>query len=298
MRSWLIVAADDEAQLAAAAGAGADAVAIDLDRGLSPGQRDAARTRTRNWIASQREQVLENRRFSRWVRISALGTQHWREDLAEALAGGPDGILLPDVQGPQHVQQLGAEFYEMEQRAGLAHGATRIVPLVCGTPASTLSVGAFAQDSHPRLVGLGWDGARLADALDTRRQFDEAGSWAGAFALARAQVLLAAKASALMAIESAQGPDTDPEQLAAIARAARADGFTGMFASHPAQVAAINSAFAPTEREIAGARTIVGQFEINPGAEQVALGDRMIDRSHYDRARKLLGTAEPRAHSV
>lgn len=292
MRSWLIVAADDESALTEAASAGADAVVLDLDSALGETSRVSARGRARDWVRYHRQQVLEGRQFTRWVRISPLESPHWRADLAAALEGGPDGIILPGATDPARVQQLAAEFYEAEQRAGMAHGATRILPLVSNTPASVLGVTRFADDTHPRLAGLGWDAGRLGDALDTRRTFDESGSWSGAFALARANLVLAAKARDLMAIETSVEETSDMDRFAGIAEAARADGFSGMFALTAKQVAAINRAFQPTEGEISGARHVIAQFEINPEAEHVAMGGRMIDRAYLARARRLVEQAD------
>ena len=66
------------------------------------------------------------------------------------------------------------------------------------------------------------------------------------------------------------------------------DGFTGMMAIHPAQVATINAAFSPTDEEVAQARAIIAAFAANPGAGAVQLDGKMIDAPHRKAAEKLL----------
>ena len=80
-------------------------------------------------------------------------------------------------------------------------------------------------------------------------------------------------------------------ELAAAAAAAAADGFAGMLAIHPAQVAVINRAFAPDAAALAEAQAIVDAFAANPGAGVLQINGRMIDQPHVRQARALLGLA-------
>ncbi|MFX8712063.1 aldolase/citrate lyase family protein, partial [Acinetobacter baumannii] len=86
------------------------------------------------------------------------------------------------------------------------------------------------------------------------------GRWTDAFRFVRAQTLLAAHALGVAAIDTLHAEFADEAGLRAAAEAARADGFSGMLAIHPRQVALINSAFAPTDAELAQARAIVAAF--------------------------------------
>ena len=61
-----------------------------------------------------------------------------------------------------------------------------------------------------------------------------------------------------------------------------------MLAIHPTQVPVINTAFSPSEADIAEARAIVELFSANPGAGALSLEGRMVDQPHLDQARRLL----------
>ena len=78
------------------------------------------------------------------------------------------------------------------------------------------------------------------------------------------------------------------DDLAAYVGRARRDGFTGMMAIHPVQVAAINAGFTPTPAEVDHARAVVDAFATNPGAGVLKLDGKMIDRPHLVQAQRVL----------
>ena len=106
--------------------------------------------------------------------------------------------------------------------------------------------------------------------------------------MARSLCLVAAAAVHVPAFDTVFTDFRDAEGLASYARHARRDGFAGMLAIHPAQVAIINEAFTPTPAEIEEAREIVRLFAERPQAGVLALDGRMIDRPHLAQAERLL----------
>jgi citrate lyase subunit beta/citryl-CoA lyase len=289
MRSWILVPADNDKALDSIAGAGADVVVLDLARTMAPGRQTNARIETTNWLRSHREQVLAARRFERWARISGLDTPHWREDLDAAMEGSPHGIVLSNCRGTDDIRQLASVLYEIEDRLGLAANVTKIVPELGGTPMVALGLARLADELHPRVAALTWDAVGLAHAIGARRLRGPGGRWSDALAHVRAQVLLIAHARGIGALEHPFRDTRDADAGRRVADAARADGFTGMFAIHPGQLAGINAAFAPLESELAEARSILSAFATNPGASQVSLGDRRIGLGDLQRAKRLLG---------
>ena len=169
MRSWILIPAENDKAIGAAAGTGADAVVIDLARPLPPGLKAAARVACMEWLRAYRDQRQSEHKFARWVRIPALDTATWREDLATAMAGSPHGIVLSQCHGPEDLRQLAAALDAIEDENGLAAGVTRIVPQLGSTPASALALPRFADDLHPRVAALTWDAVGLAHAIGARR---------------------------------------------------------------------------------------------------------------------------------
>lgn len=289
MRSWLFVPGDSEHKLDKAVGTGADVILVDLEDSVAPENKSMARNKARAWLDAHRRTLPGQRRLGRWVRINALDTGDWREDLLAVMAGAPDGIMLPKSAGPEAVQQLGAELYELEQRFGIANGSVQILPLVSETARAAITIPRYAETTHPRLMGLTWGAEDLSAAIGAARKHDAAGQWTDTFRLVRAQTLLTAHAAELAAIDTLHADFKDEAGLKARAEAARADGFAGMLAIHPAQVPVINAAFTPSEAELAEARAVVNAFAANPGAGALQIDGRMIDRPHLKLAQRVLG---------
>ena len=291
VRSWLFVPGDSEKKLGKVAASGADVVIVDLEDSVTYDNKVRARDMAREWLQAHRQQVTE-RKMGRWVRINALDSRMWRDDLIAVLPGAPDGIMLPKSAGPESVQQLGAELYELEQRSGVAANSTRILPLVSETAAAAITIPAYANASLPRLAGLTWGAEDLSAAIGASRKRDKQGQWTDAFRFARSQTLLTAHARGVMAIDTLHADFADEKGLKRAAEESRADGFSGMLAIHPAQVPVINAAFSPSEEELEEARAIVAAFGANPGAGALSIDRRMIDRPHLKLAQRLLGIEE------
>ncbi len=291
VRSWLFVPGDSAKKLGKALATGADAIIVDLEDSVAAENKAAARVQAHDWLAVTRRQLTEQRRVARWVRINDLDSRLWRDDLIAVMPGAPDGIMLPKASGPEAVTQLAAELYELESRAQMPPGTTKVVPLVSETPAAAMTIARYIDASLPRLAGLTWGAEDLSAAIGASRKRDGSG-WTDAFRFVRAQTLLTAHARGVMAIDTLHADFNDVEGLKAIAETSRADGFTGMLAIHPAQVPIINAAFTPSEAELAEARAIVETFAANPGAGALQIDRRMIDQPHLKLAKRLLGIAE------
>ncbi|WP_284124480.1 HpcH/HpaI aldolase/citrate lyase family protein [Parerythrobacter aestuarii] len=280
-RSWLLVPADIEAKLARTPGVGAGIVVLDL-ASVSEGKKAQARENAVQFLTKQQHQLTNKKRFDRWVRINPIGSPHWKEDLNAAMAGRPQGIVLPRAMGPQQVQMLAADIYELEQKLNVPHNSVRILPQVGDAPEAALLIPQFAQDPHPRILGLSWDAQALAAAAHMASADNDA------IRAIRAQLLLTAKARGLQAIESPSGLVKSSEALEAAVQRARMNGFDGMMARHPAQVPVIEQVFTPTEEELVAARAVLSGFELYPEAQVVTVDGRSIDRIGLERAKRLL----------
>jgi citrate lyase subunit beta/citryl-CoA lyase len=287
MRSWLFVPGDSEKKLAKVAGCGADVVIVDLEDAVAPQAKDAARALAREWLTAQRR---EGGTGQRWVRINALDTPLWREDLLAVLPGAPDGIMVPKAAGPVQLQTLAAELHDLERRHDLAAGHVRMLPLVSETPAAALGIPAYLETPVPRLAGLTWGAEDLSAAIGASRKRDADGCWTDAFRMVRAQVLLAAHACAVLPVDTLFADFRDLAGLERAAKESHADGFAGMLAIHPDQVPVINAAFMPSEEEIAEARRIVATFAAAPGSGALQMEGRMLDQPHLEQARRLLAS--------
>ena len=280
-RSYLFVPGDSERKLAKAADGAADALILDLEDSVAEGARPAARRSVADFLgASERAHC--------WVRINPLDSPEARLDLEAVMPASPYGIVLPKSSGAEDVVRLAAQLSDMEQDG---QSATKILPIVTEVPAALFRLQGYT-DASSRLAGLTWGAEDLAAALGASRNRDAQGRWLPTYELARSLCLLAASAANVAAVDTVFTDLKNSAALARYAQAARADGFSGMLAVHPAQVGPINDAFTPTAEELTFARRVVGFFEQNPNAGVTQLDGKMIDRPHLRVARRLLDLAE------
>ena len=284
MRSWLFAPGDSEKKMGKAIASDADIALLDLEDSVVPERKADARAMVAEAITAAEDRVRV------WVRINPLSGGLTEADLDAIIAAGPGGVFLPKAEGGEDVATLDAMLTAREEAAGIAPGSTRVAALVTETAAAMFTTGTY--DGAPRLVAMSWGAEDLSSELGARVQRGENGEYLPIFELARSLCLLGAVKAGVAPIETVQPEFRDLEALEKRARAVRAQGFRGMLAIHPAQVAPINAAFTPSAEEVAHARAVVQAFVDNPGAGTVALDGNMLDRPHLALAQRLLAEAE------
>lgn len=110
---------------------------------------------------------------------------------------------------------------------------------------------------------------------------------------ARTQVVNAAKAAGIQAIDSVFSDVGDMEGLKQNVLTSKSLGFDGMGCIHPRQIKVIHDNFAPDATEIDKAKKIVNAFMIatEQGLGVVSLGTKMIDAPVVKRAQKTINLA-------
>ena len=224
------------------------------------------------------------------MRINPLDGEDWRLDLEAVVAAAPYGIVLPKAAGAEDMHLLSSALDALEKACGDGAGITKILPIVTEKPAALFRLHEYAGTSA-RLAGMTWGAEDLSAAVGASRNRDAAGDWLPPYQLARSLCLFGAASASVPAIDTVYTDFRDTRGLAEYAERARQDGFGGMLAIHPAQVAPINEAFMPTAPEIERATRIVALFAGEPGAGVLNLDGEMIDRPHLVQAERILDLA-------
>ena len=287
MRSLLFIPGDDEKKLAKGVGCGADALILDLEDAVSSARKPAARAITAQYVAATR--ALKTRPLI-YVRVNALDTPYWEDDLAGIMGSHPDGVLLPKARSGGDVHTLSIALNHAEERAGVDRGATRIIAITTEVPVSLLQMHTYVGSSS-RLEGLSWGAEDLSGVLGAKANREADGTWTSPYRLARNLCLFTAAAANAQPIDTVFVDLRDTAQLRVEAQLAARDGFTGKMAIHPAQVPIINELFTPTPEEIGLAQEVVQLFAQNPGAGVLAHRGQMVDRAHVVRAERILARA-------
>jgi len=273
LRSLLFVPGDRPERFAKAVDSGADAIILDLEDSVAPANKAAAR----NAIA---EYLQAERRCAVFVRVNDLESGHLGEDLSAVVPAMPDGIMLPKAEGARTLER----FFSL-----MGNAPVPILPITAETPASLFELGTFSRVAES-LIGLTWGAEDLRAAIHARDSRVDDGELIGPLAMARNMTLFAACSANVPAIETVYPEFRDIAGLERFADRARRDGFSGMMAIHPAQVAILNRVFSSTDAEIARARSIVEAFERERDAGVLQIDGQMVDRPHLLHARRLLAS--------
>jgi citrate lyase subunit beta / citryl-CoA lyase len=278
LRSLLFVPGDRPDRFAKAAASGADAIIIDLEDSVAPDRKVAAREATAEYLSGDRPVPV-------FVRVNPEGSHFTYDDLASVLPFLPDGIVLPKAEGARSVNWLRAEAAAVADNPD--GEAPPILPIATETPGAVFDLGTLREVSH-YLAGVSWGAEDLPAAVGAATSREADGRYTAPYEMVRSLTLFAAHAAGVAAIDTVFPNIGDGDALSAyVARAAR-DGFTGMLAIHPSQVAAINAGFTPSREQLAHAQAVVDAFAANHGAGVLQLEGKMIDAPHLKAALSIL----------
>ena len=283
-RSWLFAPGDSEKKMQKAADSAADIAIFDLEDAVAVENKPAARSLVVDFL-QRRQTGLERL----WVRVNPLDGPHTLADLAAVMPGRPGGIMLPKSRGRRDAELLDHYLSALEVANGIEQGATKVIVLVTECAEAMFTTGEYRD--APRVVALTWGAEDLADSIGASSNRNPDGGYGFTYELARSLCLLGAAAAGVTAIETIQGDFKDLDGLRKRAEKVRRDGYRGMLAIHPAQVAVINDAFTPSADEIAAAQEVVDLFAANPGVGTIGYKGGMLDRPYLSRAQALLRLA-------
>jgi citrate lyase subunit beta / citryl-CoA lyase len=280
-RAILVVPAAPAAKLEKGRSLEADEVVIDLEDAVVPAAKDDAREVVADVLAQDFAAP------SVAVRVNAIGTPWCHQDLAFVAASAREHVtvVLPKVEGAGDLAFADRLLAGAEAAAGRTT-PVRLLALIetaAGLQAVRETAGASA-----RLDGLILGYADLAASLGRPEQ-GAPDDWR----FAQDALLVAARAAGIQAIDGPHLAIRDDEPFRAAVAHARALGYDGKWAIHPAQLGALREAFTPTDAEVADARETLAALEraASEGAGAVAAGDRMLDEALAVSARRVLARA-------
>jgi len=271
LRSLLFVPGDRPDRFAKAATSGADAIILDLEDSVVPERKADARRAVADYLGEVRPGTCI-------VRVNPGNSADIAEDIAAVAKVRPDAVMLPKAEGAASVELVSDLF------GGIA---PPIIPIATETPNAIFELGSYRLVAN-RLAGLTWGAEDLPAAIGATSAREADGRYTPPYEIVRSLTLFAAHAAGVAAIDTVFPAIKDEAGLAAYVARARRDGFTGMMAIHPSQVAAINAGFTPTPAEVVHAQAVVASFDANPDAGALMLDGRMIDRPHLIQARSVL----------
>ena len=271
VRSLLFAPGSDKRKLVKALESPADAIVADLEDAVAPAEKDAARGLVHDVFAA----TGDGPGPLRLVRVNAVGTAFYADDMAAVAAIAPDAIVLPKAT-PAGVDALGADGPPVVAIVETAQGVRLAYEIASRPRVAALQIGA---------VDLGAEAG-----LEPRPDGLE-------ILYVRSKVVLDSAAAGLRSPFDVVHLDVEAgDALEEECRLARSLGFRGKACIHPSQVPVVNRAFTPSESEVAWAWKVLDAYEagVAEGVGVVALDGAMIDLPVVQRARRLLAETERR----
>jgi citrate lyase subunit beta / citryl-CoA lyase len=258
-----------------------DAVILDLEDSVAPDAKVAARKQVADVVAAggfgTREVI---------VRINALDTPWWLDDLAAAAKAHPDGILVPKISKPGQLQDIAARLIDIAADQKIRVWAMMETPIgIINAPA----IAASAADPETRLAGFVMGTNDIAK--ETRAQLLPGRAPMLAWL---AQCVLAAHAFGIDILDGVYNDLADIEGFRRECDQGREMGFDGKTLIHPNQIEPCNAAFSPGAAEVAQARKFIAAFDLPENRDKgvVQVDGRMVERLHADMARRTVAIAE------
>ncbi|MCI1749186.1 MAG: CoA ester lyase [Acidipropionibacterium sp.] len=252
-----------------------DAIIIDLEDAVAPDAKPSARERAASVVASRpygsREVV---------IRVNGMDTPWYHDDLAAAVAAGPDAIAVPKVGSAEQVRAVAAEM----EAAGA--GPQMAIWAMIETPRAVLDCLEIAEASE-RLTVLVMGTNDLTKELQARHVPGRA-----PVTTALQMCVLAARAAGTVILDGVYNDVRDAEGFRAQAEEAMLMGFDGKTLIHPSQVGPANEVFSPSAEEIADAHGLIEAWDAGEGSGVVTYHGRMIENLHVETARRVLALAE------
>jgi citrate lyase subunit beta / citryl-CoA lyase len=290
-RSELATPASSERMCEKAPLAEAELVFLDLEDACAPSAKEAARSTAVGALTG-----LDWGRTVRAVRINGIDTPWCHGDIIELVTGARDALdvlIVPKVRTARDVWWVDVLLDQLEVKLGLARPIGLEVLI---EEAEGLSNAFEIAQASPRLEALIFGAGDLSASMHARvdGNFEPVVDYPGDFwHFARVQVLTAARAAGIDAVDAPYPAYQDPEGYRRSALLASALGYDGKWAIHPAQVPIANEVFSPTPEEIEDARRSMESYRAAEASGVGAIGrdGKLVDAAHMRLAANTLHKA-------
>lgn len=258
----------------------ADTLILDLEDSVAIAEKDAARD-----LVYQALTTI-NYPCEVGVRINHISTPYGRTDLAAVLPAKPDLIRLPKAESAEEIQEIDAIITAAEQEHGFPAGSIRMMAAI--ETAKGLRQAYEIAAASPRMEALAIGGEDFLADLKTSRT-----SHGGELAVARGQLVLAARAAGVQVIDSVFSDICDEQGFIDETTRIKEMGFDGKSVVNPRQIQLIYQIFAPSEKQIDHAERVLAAYQeaLRKNSGVISLNGKMIDTPVVLRAERTLAYA-------
>jgi len=280
-RSLLFMPGSNARALEKARNLPADGIILDLEDAVAPDAKAMAREQIAQAVAARgfgKREVL--------IRINALDSPWWIDDITMAGKARPDGILVPKISSVEDLSAIADRLSDIN-----ADFAIRVWAMI-ETSRAVLhaeQIAAASRDSEMRLAGFVFGPNDISRETRIRMQPGRA-----AMIPMITHCILATRAHGLEILDGPYSDIGNVDGFASECAQGRDLGFDGKTLIHPSHIEACNAIFTPPAEEVVQARKIIAAFEQPENASRgaIQLDGRMVERLHADMARRTIAIAD------
>jgi citrate lyase subunit beta/citryl-CoA lyase len=280
-RSHLFMPGSNPRALEKARTVAADGIILDLEDAVAPDAKGTARdaiAQTLNAGGFGKREVI--------IRINALDSPWWIDDVTMAGKAKPDGILVPKISSVEDLSAVADRLSDIGADMSIKVWA------MIETSRAILhaeELAAASRDSENRLAGFVFGPNDIARETRIRMMPGRA-----AMLPMITHCVLATRLHGLEILDGPYSNFSDTEGFIAEAEQGRDIGFDGKTLIHPSQIEACNKVFTPPDDEVAQARRIIAAFEQPENTKRgaIQLDGKMVERLHADMAKRTIAISD------
>jgi citrate lyase beta subunit len=280
-RALLYMPGDDLKKIQKGTTLDVDCVCLDIEDGVAANRKNEARL-----TVSEALKTMDFGRSERLARINTIGSSFEFEDLRAALAGRPDGIVIPKVEDAWQVRWASEQVSEFEREMRWPAGEICLI-IQAETARGIVNLSSICS-ADPRIEAIIFGAEDFANDIGATRTHE---GWEVFYA--RSAVVTHCAAFGLQAIDMVYVNFHDNEGLLQEAKQGAHLGFDGKQIIHPSQVDPVQEAFTPSNEAIAYALRVMeadAQHQ-QRGFGAFGLDDKMIDAPVVKAAARVLARA-------
>lgn len=261
---------------------GADSLMFDLEDSVKLGEKDTARFLVYNAL-----KTLDHGDIERVARVNPLDTEYGKADIEAMVCAGVNIIRLPKSETAQDIIDVDNYITECEKKHGIPVGSTGMMAAI-ESALGVFNAREIATASE-RLIGIALGAEDYVTDLKTTRTASGVELQAG-----RAQILLAARAAGIAALDTVYSDVNNEEGFRAETQLIKDMGFDGKSVINPRQIPIVIEIFTPSEKDIEKSIKIIEALKEaeEKGLGVISLNGKMIDKPVVIRAERMLELAE------
>lgn len=258
-----------------------DSIMLDLEDSVSMAEKDAARLLVHNAL-----KTIDYGDTEMVVRINPLSTPYGKKDIEAVIKAGVHVIRMPKTETAEEVIEVEREIERVEKELGCL-GRTQIMAAIEGA-LGVVNAYAIATASK-RMMGIALGAEDYCANMKTQRSKE-----GEELRLARETIVVAARAAGIAALDTVYSNLNDMETFRKEVEYIKTIGFDGKSIINPRQIEIVNEVFAPTQKDIDKALTIIAAIKEaeKKGSGVISVNGKMVDRPVVIRAERTIELAK------